>query len=148
VALSPLELEVLEVPELPDLADFLDLCVLPDALVLAEALGEAEGLALACPELACTDRSTVVACAAPGRVAPIPSAPRTLAAPAAAVTERSRAWLRFRAATAARVARLSPPRLALLRAGIVSLSACVAALLALALADSLAADFLRTLCPG
>jgi hypothetical protein len=109
--------------ELPDLAEPPDFAELPDLAVLAE--DPVEGLGVVCAEPESDDRSTVVACAAPGRVTPMPSAVRTLAAPAAAVTDRSLAWLRFRAATAARFERLKPPWLPLLDAGIVSLSVCV-----------------------
>ncbi|HXW88511.1 MAG TPA: hypothetical protein VEJ42_09625 [Streptosporangiaceae bacterium] len=106
-----------ELAELLELAGVLDLAVLPE---------DDEALPEVCPEVP-ADRSTVMACAAPGMVAPMPSAARTLAAPAATVTDRSLAWLRFRAATAARLERLSPPRLELCDAGIMSLSVCAPA---------------------
>ena len=145
--LSPLEL--LELPEPPDPVDVPVLCdvpVLPVLPVLPEEPADADELWVVLLEPEPAERSTVAVCAEPGSVAPMPTAARMLAAPAAAVTDRSLAWLRFRAATAARVERRSPPRVALLDAGIVSLSVCVhPGPLALALGNTLGAELLLTL---
>ena len=79
--------ELAELPELPELAELAE-C---DELPAAEPPDPAE-LVL---RLLCWD---VVACAEPGRQSATPAAVSMLARPAAAVTARSRAWCRSRAA--------------------------------------------------